>query len=335
MGIARERFCFAPSDDIICSVCSGVLKDAVNFKKCNHLVCRGCLDQLKCITTKYLCATCSKYSAIKELHPLLKKLIDQWPLKCKYADNGCNFVTSVLNDDAHATECKFNPWRKDSCKECGFTGFIYAKHDHHNCVKYLLQELKIAQFEIEKLKRDQIVTSGSRRLIRAPNFHGSSDLIIDKDDEHYMKFDKNDLMNIRRRNLTLNNSDDHDIKSSLSNFYNRRMEQMQTCSLRIKNNHVTFSDDPIIKSNTLTIANNGPAPVTRPPRRKVPPPPAPSPPARRTRSQNSQSQPLDQKHQVNRDYHKIVMDMAHNILSDGDDHNTSTDTINTYEDFTV
>ena len=102
------------SDDYICSICHGIIKDAVSLI-CGHTYGNKCINNW--IKNKNKCPICRLYINKNEILKctLLNLKINGLDIKCKYNNNGCNFIGTFNNINNHEVDCDY---RKVECNFC-------------------------------------------------------------------------------------------------------------------------------------------------------------------------------------------------------------------------
>ncbi|XP_077305508.1 RING finger protein 151 [Lithobates pipiens] len=190
-GYDLEIFAENPDDDLLCSICHGVLRCPV-MVSCGHIFCRKCILQwLKRQQTCPCCRTEVKGKLLVQMHKL-KKRINRLQVKCPNEGQGCPAIFPLLRTEEHAESCAFGllccsnegcpaeVLRKDICEHsqacqfwrdvchmgCG-TLLTPENRDEHNCYMEL-KELYNKQLHKlrQKARRIESLTAQMSRQIQ-------------------------------------------------------------------------------------------------------------------------------------------------------------------------
>ena len=121
MGFEVLRFLSDVDEELICSICSGVLEDPMQFY-CQHAFCEGCIKEWLHQKQKQTCPVDRKPVSLKELAPsrLVKILLARLEIKCDHYQLGCQNVIKLDQLLLHSKECEYNPKKLVACTQgCG------------------------------------------------------------------------------------------------------------------------------------------------------------------------------------------------------------------------
>lgn len=130
VGVADRQL-----DDLTCAICHCVMKNPVMTECCQQTYCRHCITQW--IVGQSSCPNDRKPLTTDQLRAVprvMKNMINELPIKCEFASNGCTSVVTAEEYDKHRDYCEFNP--RGKCKICRL-----RKDSDHNCIDSLLEEI--------------------------------------------------------------------------------------------------------------------------------------------------------------------------------------------------
>jgi len=138
MGFEVQRFQGDIDEELICSICSGVLEDPKQAPSCEHAFCAECI--MEWLRRRQTCPVDRIPVSINELKPvprITKNLLARLEIKCDNEQFGCQNVVKLDLLPMHLKECEHNPKKPVSCTQgCGLTVPKDEMRDH-NCVKEL------------------------------------------------------------------------------------------------------------------------------------------------------------------------------------------------------
>jgi len=138
MGFEVQRFLGDIDEELICSICSGVLEDPKQAPSCEHAFCAECI--MEWLRRRQTCPVDRIPVSINELKPvprITKNLLARLEIKCDNEQFGCQNVVKLDLLPMHLKECEHNPKKPVSCTQgCGLTVPKDEMRDH-NCVKEL------------------------------------------------------------------------------------------------------------------------------------------------------------------------------------------------------
>ncbi|XP_013400013.1 E3 ubiquitin-protein ligase TRAF7-like [Lingula anatina] len=128
MGFGVFRFARDVDQNLLCSVCSAVLEDAV-LTPCGHSFCLLCLETWLSRPGTNSCPECRAVCLSNEATPIhsIRNLINSLDIDCDYADRGCKAVVKVENLPQHRASCNFAPVQ---CAGCDLTINCYELPSH-------------------------------------------------------------------------------------------------------------------------------------------------------------------------------------------------------------
>ena len=139
MGYDVERFSPQNVDEeLICTICRGVLEDPLQFPSCEHAFCASCIHgwlhrQLSCpIDRNHVTAL-----QLKPVPRILKNLLSKLLISCENQSFGCTANVRLDGLQSHLVTCEFNPKRPVPCHQgCGLV-VAFDEMKEHNCVREL------------------------------------------------------------------------------------------------------------------------------------------------------------------------------------------------------
>lgn len=168
MGFDLARFQGTVDEELICSICSGVLEQPVQAPSCEHAFCSACINEW--LSRQPTCPVDRTNITQSDLQPvprILKNLLARLTISCDNAHCGCTELVKLEVLSSHVEYCEHNPKRPVLCEQgCGL---VIPKDDlkEHNCVKELrayvqTQEKKMSELHDELIEH-QITLSEVRR----------------------------------------------------------------------------------------------------------------------------------------------------------------------------
>ncbi|XP_048847848.1 RING finger protein 151 isoform X2 [Brienomyrus brachyistius] len=183
-GYDVEYFVDSPGQDLICSICRGVLRCPVRVG-CHHVFCKKCI--LQWLRRKESCPCCRKPIRCNLIFVMYKlsKSIGRLKVKCRNAACGCPATFPLAQLYSHSTRCLFEvvpcPQQgcgaqvqrgelqahaelcEHRCRPCPMgCGSVLSQQDRaqHNCYRQLQQELEARQ------EAQRVAVTGLQRQIR-------------------------------------------------------------------------------------------------------------------------------------------------------------------------
>ncbi|CAG2165121.1 unnamed protein product [Oppiella nova] len=161
MGYEITRFESSVDDELICSICEGVLQNPIQVVTCEHVFCSDCLnDWLD--KGKHTCPLDREKVNRDDLKTprIVSNLLAKLSIKCDFAGYGCPVVVRLENLAKHLAQCAFNPNKPLRCeKGCGLILANRVEFDEHNCMEKLhtlvrgqSEQLEAQQHQINELR---------------------------------------------------------------------------------------------------------------------------------------------------------------------------------------
>jgi len=153
MGFDIERFSNYIDEELICSICGGVLQDPLQAPSCEHAFCQICIQQwLSRSQTCPIDRTPIEINQLKSVPRILKNLLNRLDISCE--NEGCTARIKLDTLGNHLMDCEYSPKKLIQCENgCGM---IISKDDlsNHNCIQTLCTELANARNKLEKYKTE-------------------------------------------------------------------------------------------------------------------------------------------------------------------------------------
>ena len=130
MGFGVGRFVSSVDQNIICSICSAVLEEAV-LTPCGHSFCGNCLDiWLARPGRAKTCPECRGNVRVEDVRPIhsIRNLVNAMDVCCENKDRGCPLTMKVEELKYHIKVCEFAPME---CAGCGVIVHRIAMPEHH------------------------------------------------------------------------------------------------------------------------------------------------------------------------------------------------------------
>lgn len=156
MGYGVHRFVDSVDQNLLCSICAGVLENAI-ITPCGHSFCEQCLQTWLERPQTNSCPSCRSSITLYDIIPVLalRGLVEGLAIHCDNSENGCKMVVKLDSLDSHLKSCGYS---QVECAAC--TAKVnrneMAKH-HEQCdvlkaivAKKLQQDTEI---NIEKLSK--------------------------------------------------------------------------------------------------------------------------------------------------------------------------------------
>ncbi|CAF1224771.1 unnamed protein product [Adineta ricciae] len=153
MGFDIQRFSNGIDEELICSICGGVLQDPLQAPSCEHTFCQVCIQEwLSRSETCPIDRTPLELDQLKPVPRILKTLLNRLDITCE--NEGCSRKIKLDHLTNHLNQCEYSPKKLISCENgCGI---MLLKDDHinHNCIQVLRNELNNAKYDLQKYKSD-------------------------------------------------------------------------------------------------------------------------------------------------------------------------------------
>jgi hypothetical protein len=168
-GYDDRRFEGQVRQDLLCSICHGVLRDPRTCHNKEHPFCLSCITQH--LRNSHTCPECREHltpETLKDPPRFLKNILSELKIKCEYNARGCPGFVLLGNLQNHVDRCGFAPVMCGN-EGCGTVVNKRDKENHerdlchfripkcHDCrdIKAGQAEMKVQIIGIER-KQDQI-----------------------------------------------------------------------------------------------------------------------------------------------------------------------------------
>ena len=141
MGYSVALFTGHIDENLLCSICSNVLENAV-LTNCGHSFCRVCLETwLARPDPPSSCPECRHMLLPGQFSPILavRNLVMSLEVHCEYREHGCAVTIRLESLKRHAVECNFSPVE---CVGCGVTVPGHNLAQHHSQCQVIVSVLK-------------------------------------------------------------------------------------------------------------------------------------------------------------------------------------------------
>jgi hypothetical protein len=163
MGYELNRFESTVDDELICSICEGVLENPVQVISCEHVFCSDCLDSWLS-KGKMTCPLDRETINRDDMKTprIVTNLLAKLSIKCDFANYGCNAIVKLESLSTHSSQCVFNPEKPLRCeKGCGLILANRNAFVEHNCMEELhnfvrgqTEQINGQQQQIDELKAE-------------------------------------------------------------------------------------------------------------------------------------------------------------------------------------
>lgn len=153
MGYDLGRFQGDVDEELMCSICGGVLEDPLQAPSCEHAFCASCIHEW--LNHQQSCPIDRRNLTplqLKQVPRILKNLLSKLMISCDNISFGCEAIIRLDSLNSHLTQCQYNPKRPVQCERgCGLV-VAFDELTHHNCVRELNaiiqnQNLKIVEIQ--------------------------------------------------------------------------------------------------------------------------------------------------------------------------------------------
>ena len=154
MGYEIECFQCTVDEELICSVCNGVLEDPVQAQSCEHSFCSNCI--LEWLKEQASCPICRSEVAPMDLKPvprILRNLLGKLVICCENKNFGCTLLLRLDQLPSHLPDCEFNPKRLIPCKEGCNMVIPLDEVNTHNCIRELCLKLETQNTKVKELQQ--------------------------------------------------------------------------------------------------------------------------------------------------------------------------------------
>jgi len=153
MGYEVVRFQGDVDEELICSICSGVLEEPLQAPICEHAFCAACIQEW--INHQPTCPVDRMNITAAQLKPvprILKNLLARLTINCTNAEFGCIVHVKLDCLNQHLADCEHNPKKPVDCEQgCGLV-IPLDELSQHNCVRELHNIIHLQGEQITDLK---------------------------------------------------------------------------------------------------------------------------------------------------------------------------------------
>lgn len=153
MGYEVVRFQGEVDEELICSICSGVLEEPLQAPICEHAFCAACIHEW--LNHQPTCPVDRQNITSAQLKPvprILKNLLARLTINCANAEFGCTVFVKLDYLNQHLSECEHNPKKPVHCElGCGLV-IPLDEVAQHNCVRELHNIIHLQGEQITDLK---------------------------------------------------------------------------------------------------------------------------------------------------------------------------------------
>lgn len=154
MGYDIECFQCTVDDELICSICNGVLKDPLQAQSCEHSFCSKCISEwLKEQTSCPVCRSEVLPNDLKPVARILRNLLAKLTICCENKKFGCTLVIRLDQLPPHLLQCEFNPKRLVPCSEGCNMVIPLDEFNTHNCIRELCLKLETQNVKVRELQQ--------------------------------------------------------------------------------------------------------------------------------------------------------------------------------------
>ncbi|KXJ28033.1 E3 ubiquitin-protein ligase NRDP1 [Exaiptasia diaphana] len=159
MGYDVGRFQGEVDEELMCSICGGVLEDPLQAPSCEHAFCASCIHEW--LNHQQSCPIDRRNLTplqLKQVPRILKNLLSKLLISCDNNNFGCDAIVRLDSLNSHLSQCQHNPKRPIQCeKGCGLV-VPFDELLHHNCVRELnviIQNQNLKLVEVQSQIDDQ------------------------------------------------------------------------------------------------------------------------------------------------------------------------------------
>lgn len=179
MGYSNDIFVANVDQNLVCSICAGIMKDSV-ITLCGHSFCHQCLSTWLTKPDTDSCPVCRSYTSRYEIIPNIniRCIIKSLPVWCSNKSNGCKYVIKLENLQQHCNECDFRQVECAACKisvrHCDLAEHCLScpaveknisttkKSKEDLTIDILSHKVAVLELELDETKRD---LSQSKQLV--------------------------------------------------------------------------------------------------------------------------------------------------------------------------
>lgn len=165
MGFEIARFTEKVDEELICTICGGVLQDAVAAGPCEHVFCKSCITQW--LSRQSTCPVDRGGLTTQQLQPvprIVRNMLARLEIRCENVQHGCTSTMKLDILDGHLLDCEFNPQKPVLCDKCDIE-IPKDKLLTHSCIREVKKRfmdliesykkrIEKTEEEVEQLKRE-------------------------------------------------------------------------------------------------------------------------------------------------------------------------------------
>lgn len=155
MGYDSSRFTAEISEELLCSICSEVLEEAITTD-CEHLFCRKCITDW--LSVNRTCPIDRLYITgrnIRAAPRVIRNLLGKLEIRCDYVSDGCQAIVALESLQKHVNDCFYNPKKRIVCQKGCEKWMTREEMRGHNCWNDIRRDLLSQQLVIVDLKRQR------------------------------------------------------------------------------------------------------------------------------------------------------------------------------------
>ena len=153
MGYDVGRFTSSVDEELICTICGGVLEDPLQAPACEHAFCAACIHEW--LNHQQTCPVDRRNLTphqLKQVPRILKNLLSKLTIQCENAMFGCEGVVRLDQLRSHLSQCEHNPKRPVNCEQgCGLV-VPFDEMPQHNCIRELNNLIQNQNFKLAQLQ---------------------------------------------------------------------------------------------------------------------------------------------------------------------------------------
>jgi len=183
MGYGLNRFVSHVDQNLICSICAGVLENAV-ITPCGHSFCDECLHIWLDRPNTNSCPSCRSDVSVDDVIPVLalRGVIDGLVVHCDNDENGCKMVLKLDKLKTHLQVCEFGLVECGACRksvkrrelpehheECEVIKDLVARHKkgkEEPTIDGLTKQIAVLELDLNKTKKALLDSEGDVRRVK-------------------------------------------------------------------------------------------------------------------------------------------------------------------------